>query len=436
MDGDAGGHPQIQGRRVYDAAKVDDHIGRLASELAELEGELSLLRAELGSARELAGGVEEAEGLLGRALLRGQRAADDALAEARHAAAAVVSNAEREAAELVTQARLDAGHMRDLARSEAEAIIEGARRDVERTTRRYDEALAEEVAASRKRIDEAFARHRSPELAVPTADGVSQSGRVVQIGPAPLAGDAPAGVRCDDAPRGPDVAPSTCVPPPEAAVMPGPLGWPTDDGLDEAPLPGGSESSAVALTAGTCSGAELAVVGVRDRGSRIWLMGPLWRLGRGRAPWSTRRRRASLGERCERTAIAASLISGASSIRARKSAAPRAVGVLRRSALPLEGWGRTGARRAAQGYSILWSSSGAGNSRGPKRTPRTPPGAKVPELAPERGDPVLAPPSRPSRSDRASGASGTTCGRFRHRQDGAVWFRTPSARRGRAAHQG
>jgi len=281
MDGDTGGHPQIQGRRVYDAAKVDDHIGRLASELAGLEDELSMLRSELGSARELAGGVEEAEGLLGRALLRGQRAADDALAEARHAAAAVVSNAEREAAELVTQARLDAGHMRDLARSEAEAIIERARRDVERTTRRYDEALAEEVAASRKRIDGALARLRSPELAVPTADGVSQSGRVVQIGPTPMAGDAPAGVRCDDAPRGPDVAPSTCVPPPEAAVMPGPLGWPTDDGLDVAPLPGSSESSAVALTPGTCSGAELGVVGVRDRGSRIWLMGPL---GRGRAP--------------------------------------------------------------------------------------------------------------------------------------------------------
>lgn len=311
----------MQGRRVYDADEVDGYIGRLQGQLSELERELGSLRSQLGSAHELARGVEEAERLLGRALLRAQQAADDALADAHRRGAAVVSNAEHEADDLLARARLEADRVVHRARAEAQAVVDAARREVEWTTERYDRVLQEEVTASRQRIAQAFEQLQPDagwagppaEGEVPLAGGGwqagadggvgalagrgSQPGAEAGVGPHAGGGSqptaaspveptargssAPVRARLDEAPGAPGVPSSPLSPLSGPAAGAGGDGWADDQGLHEPSWPDRGQLSAAPVKAAWTT-ADPAVVDIRDREPRTRLM-PLGRIGRGRS---------------------------------------------------------------------------------------------------------------------------------------------------------
>lgn len=186
-----------QAVRGYSMKQVDDLLDRVADELERHRAEAADLRERLARAEAALAGASETEQTLKRTLVTAQRAAEQALEDARVRAAELLDEAEREAEATTDQAYQDAEELRhglvDGLRAEA-AQLERRRVDLRADIQALHdveadvtEALRDELLAQLRRIEEFSQRPRPAPPSVPPAERPPEEAEVeggVEAGPA------------------------------------------------------------------------------------------------------------------------------------------------------------------------------------------------------------------------------------------------------------
>lgn len=144
--------------RGYSVAQVDDLLDRAADALDRLQRQVDELTERLGASEERLAATSETEDTLKRTLVTAQRAAEQALEEARERAASIVEEAERDARAEVEGAREEATELREAAVRAAEeeaAAAERRRRELEERVaalRTFEEEYRGQIRAALEQL--------------------------------------------------------------------------------------------------------------------------------------------------------------------------------------------------------------------------------------------------------------------------------------------
>src|SRR5215472_831839 len=146
-------------RRVYDAGEVDRYVAHISKIADDLGRKLADSAVRIEEADQRLGELELAEGMIGRAFLAAQRAADEVICDAERDGAAILSDARGRAEAVVDAARDHAHVVVENSQSEAAAIRAGAEAERQRIIGNA-RALAETILTdtrgqAQKIIDEA-----------------------------------------------------------------------------------------------------------------------------------------------------------------------------------------------------------------------------------------------------------------------------------------
>ena len=120
--------PELETRRAYEADAVDRYVTQLHGRLAELQRRLEEALRLARDAEQRSGVMENAEILLGRALLRAQRMADEIVEDAHRRAELIIAEAQREANDTITSVRQDAEQIINEADQTVESVFASLQR--------------------------------------------------------------------------------------------------------------------------------------------------------------------------------------------------------------------------------------------------------------------------------------------------------------------
>ena len=117
------GPPGAELQRLYDAEAVDRYVGQLQAHISDLQRQVAEAVHAAHEAQSQAASADNAERLLGRALLNAQRAADDMIADAERRAQVILADARLEADRILGDVRADAQRIVDEAHETVEAVF-------------------------------------------------------------------------------------------------------------------------------------------------------------------------------------------------------------------------------------------------------------------------------------------------------------------------
>jgi hypothetical protein len=115
--------PELETRRAYEADAVDQYVASLYQELADLRERLEEALQVARDAEQRSGVMENAEILLGRALLRAQRMAEEIIDDANRRARLIIAEAREDASDTLANVRRDAQHIIDQADETVETVF-------------------------------------------------------------------------------------------------------------------------------------------------------------------------------------------------------------------------------------------------------------------------------------------------------------------------
>ena len=160
----------IQGKRFHDAFRgysheeVDVFLDEVSASFANLYQQVEAARSRISELESRVSDVGATEGMLKRTLLAAQRAADDAVNEAKSEASRTLDLAKSEAARTLDQAKSEATRTLDQAKSEAARTLDlgqaQATQAVKEASQRAEEIVAD-VNARQAQLESQVARLRS-----------------------------------------------------------------------------------------------------------------------------------------------------------------------------------------------------------------------------------------------------------------------------------
>ena len=149
----------IQGKRFHDAFRgysheeVDVFLDEVSASFANLYQQVEAARSRISELESRVSDVGATEGMLKRTLLAAQRAADDAVNEAKSEASRTLDQAKSEAARTLDQAKSEAARTLDLGQTQATQAVKEA-------SQRAEEIVAD-ISARQAQLESQVARLRT-----------------------------------------------------------------------------------------------------------------------------------------------------------------------------------------------------------------------------------------------------------------------------------